>query len=150
MEIRAIQQKAKSQVLNSESDFVCCFCLPRMFEEIRLRPWTLTRSLSRFLKLYMFTWYRWVFVKEALRWEASFFGIFLPVAVHADHGEKFPCATLFVWRKDRATTFFFHPPNFSVVPKNSTLWKFTCIFHFKRVRKKRREVWKNKRSDWFK
>lgn len=51
MEIRAIQQKAKSQVLNSESDFVCCFCLPRMFEEISLRPWKLTRSLSRFLKL---------------------------------------------------------------------------------------------------
>ena len=51
MEIRAIQKKAKSQVLNSESDFVCCFCLPRMFEEISLRPWKLTRSLSRFLKL---------------------------------------------------------------------------------------------------
>ena len=51
MEIVAIQQKAKSQVLNSESDFVCCFCLPRMFEEISLRPCKLTGSLSRFLKL---------------------------------------------------------------------------------------------------
>lgn len=27
---------------------------------------------------------------------ASFFGIFLPAAIHADHDAKFPCATLFV------------------------------------------------------
>ena len=26
----------------------------------------------------------------------KFFGIFLPVAVYADHDAKFPCATLFV------------------------------------------------------
>lgn len=83
MEIRAIQQKAKSQVLHSESDFVCCFCLhlKAMFEEISLRPWKSTRSLSRFLKLCLLNIVE--FCKGGCQMEGNFFGIFLLAAVHA-------------------------------------------------------------------